>query len=136
MDGKLVALWPVSTDTSRLRQDVNVVLCQDASENESTNYLCKTKPVAESSLQELKSSSAKVRRTTPATPGLRSPSFNVTSPLSSQKVSRCITVGEHIFRSPGYSSQVVKTPSIEPDGQPMGNYHSSDLSETGSSVPH
>ncbi|KAK3863975.1 hypothetical protein Pcinc_030290 [Petrolisthes cinctipes] len=58
MDGKLVALWPVSTDTSRLRQDVNVVLCQDASENESTNYLCKTKPVAESSLQELKSSSA------------------------------------------------------------------------------
>ncbi|KAK3871590.1 hypothetical protein Pcinc_023277 [Petrolisthes cinctipes] len=58
MDGKLVALCPVSTDTSRLRQDVNVVLCQDTSENESTNYLCKTKPVAESSLQELKSSSA------------------------------------------------------------------------------
>ncbi|KAK3891631.1 hypothetical protein Pcinc_004478 [Petrolisthes cinctipes] len=58
MDGKLVALCPVSTDTSRLRQDVNVVLCQDTSENESTNFLCKTKPVAESSLQELKSSSA------------------------------------------------------------------------------
>ncbi|KAK3879942.1 hypothetical protein Pcinc_015536 [Petrolisthes cinctipes] len=58
MDGKLIALCPISTDTSRLRQDVNVVLCQDTSENESTNFLCKTKPVAESSLQELKSSSA------------------------------------------------------------------------------
>ncbi|KAK3884991.1 hypothetical protein Pcinc_010834 [Petrolisthes cinctipes] len=62
MDGKLVALCPVSTDTSRLRQDVNVVLCQDTSENESTNFLCKTKPVAESSLQELKSSSASIPR--------------------------------------------------------------------------
>ncbi|KAK3892727.1 hypothetical protein Pcinc_003417 [Petrolisthes cinctipes] len=38
------------------------VLCQDTSENEGTNYLCKTKPVAESSLQELKSSSASIPR--------------------------------------------------------------------------